>query len=221
MARNIYIITQEVCKKCNADLKIIDNYTDFDKIFNGIVFPDGSNAWAVGTLTGIYSINDFINSDYEEFLWMDLDLVCLKFYDLFKHLAPSIYMKGYTEYKFTDWLDIAKKEFYHKFHDGPFYSVSSGKYRLNKFWAKKIIEFLNKIDWNPINYKRFSDKINGGFTPTEETLLNVFFGGYWPELMFIEPFYEPYKIYENDFLHFPSNTKIFLIDYIKNNPVNY
>lgn len=211
-------------QKCNADLEIIDNYSGFDNIFKSLVSSSGNNAWAIGTLAGIYAINHFFNSPYDEFLWMDLDFICIKFEDLFEYASPSIYYKEFDwGHTFIDWLDNEKIKLAYQYSNGcpHFNQTSSGKYRLDKIEAEKILCFLDEIGWNPINSKVFAAKIKDAFTPTEETLLNIYFGSYIPNKMFIEPFYLPYERYDHNFIHFASKTKVFLPEYVQENPVNY
>ena len=77
-----------------ADLFVVDNSTKFQEVFNTIR-EAGKNlpcGWCVGTLCSVWGFNNLINK-YNEYVWMDLDIVPNIKYNIFEILNKPFHIQ--------------------------------------------------------------------------------------------------------------------------------
>jgi hypothetical protein len=80
------------CEYIGCDLLVIDNSTEFNNIYNkirayGHYYPC---VWAPATLCSVYAF--LTTKDYDEIIWMDLDLIPNKSKNIFEEMKNSFHL---------------------------------------------------------------------------------------------------------------------------------
>ena len=134
-------------KKHGADFRVIDNsnnkmqwfYNECKRLTHG-----ASDGWSIGTLASFFALQDFVESEYDEFCWLDLD-VCIKKTDtnLFNVLKKDcITIENYVVIHDSE---NPKKTFVQDFMGiGHNRWCGTGMFMMNKETARKTLSFLEK-----------------------------------------------------------------------------
>lgn len=132
-------------KKHGADFRVIDNSNRelqwfYDKCRE--ISGHKADGWNIGTLSSIFALKDFINSQYDLFCWLDLDICIRKTYmSMF-----DLYHEGtlVVEHdKVYEPLNNKKQDFIQNFmglHHKKYCNTST--FILTKSTAKIIIDYL-------------------------------------------------------------------------------
>lgn len=175
-------------KRHGVDFRVIDNsnvkmqwfYDECKRRSYG-----AADGWSIGTLASFFALQDFVESDYEEFCWLDLD-ICIKKTDtnLFDALKKdSLVLENYVVIHDSE---NPKKTFVQEFMGIAHYKwCGTGMFIVNKEIAQKILAFLkdHRIDFSHVYFMgEFIDSLipfykqRGGFVTDEHLMEGVING---------------------------------------------
>ena len=175
----------------NISKKLIEDYCNKNSIcFNCLNHPNINyirerikyHPEKAGNYSSIYSIYNFLESDYERMIWCDIDILIFTKDNLF-NIFPDLYLEnGYPEGKIyekdCDERKLEKLKFVQELLNIDYsMTVNGGLFSFNKEYAKKFINHVETIvDFNSLssidNYCNYLNKRE--FIPRDEVFFESF-----------------------------------------------
>lgn len=228
---NMYYF-QKYAERHGADFKVIDNsnrkMSDLYSYLRKISGQD-ADGWGIGTLSSIIALYEFVNSKYDNFCWMDLDICIIK-----PEINVFDYLKNDMVIDYADLKEITynrKQRFVnHLLGIDLKHYCNSSMVMLTKDAARKVLNNFKKMRCN-IEDNIFLLKVVEFFKGQKdfmsdecffEALLNFDNGmtiDKWPRDLHSEVLSaNSHRDFNRDCFsyHFASATKFLIVDFWKN-----
>ncbi len=175
-----YLKLKKYCEKYNLDFRCFNEHKNIEYIASKL---HGNKAKS-GVYSSIYAIYDFLNSDSERMVWIDIDCVFIKDIDIFQ-LLPSLYLEGgfptgkiYEKDCADQKYKLEKLKLVNLLINVDYtISIQTGFFSMDRANAFKFIKYIeNFVDFNHTksidNYIKLLN--NNNFFPNEEPLFEAF-----------------------------------------------
>lgn len=230
---------QEYCDKIGVDLFVLDNMSEFNDIYKNLLSLSNWKGcrWSLATLGSIYCIHLFLQSNYDEMIWMDLDIIPVSHLNVFETLNQQCHIMKYG-FADRDQPYMKKKiEFQTKFLGRPeneYCRLNAGTIKMTKYFAQYFFNTLAEYEIRITDYSNHARLIeyfknvprDGGYLCDECILECLPQNTYFTINKKIFSQYNEMTEKEREhcianpnnyhFVHFPSNYKPKIVDFSKN-----
>jgi len=173
---------QRYCERHKIELRVIDNsHTGMSSFHSWLMQKSnwGADNWSIGTMTAIFAQEDFLKSDFDNFAWIDLDVLIINTsMNMFDFVQKEKVSVAYSKNPDCD-LDhlFRKKRFLLDFlRIRPDVHCSTGFYLMDRALAQEASSYRTQLGLNPFN-DRWNDIIEyfskGPYFLTEETIMDA------------------------------------------------
>jgi hypothetical protein len=174
------LLIKKYCESNNIAFECIKSHRKIDHIKSII----NTHPFKGANYSSIYSIYNFLDSNYERMIWSDIDVLLLIKENLF-NILPNLYLEnGYPEGKiyYKDCCDnnnkLQKLQLINTLTGLDYtITVSSGLFSMDKENAQKFVNNIEEyVDFNSfVSLNNFCNMLNRkGFTPRDEPFFELF-----------------------------------------------
>lgn len=216
---NLYYMNK-YCKKNNIRLNILDGSNKYMQgLYNNVSIIGNINNlnWYVGTLSSYVSVLDFIESDYDNMIWIDIDMSLAAYNgNIFEELSAPSHMKIIDadlnnlkpflqrQYDFIKSLGLEVTNLH-----------NSSMFKFSKSEAIRFVSFIKEKNIDVLNFKdlykmlKSFEKINSFIS--DQCLYDAYFQSYpCQDINIYTGYYPKVTNKTTKIIHFPGENKRFI-----------